>query len=110
MPPKSYRGLVAGRCFSGAFLVVDFLAVVPVFAWAPAAPFRFAAGFRPAVGAAPEATRDPCFARCRVFLGAASAVDDSVKAAIRASISIFIVLGIQRFSRSQQVEISLRLR
>jgi hypothetical protein len=46
------------------------------------------------VGAAPEATRDPCFARCRVFFGAASAIDDSVNAAIKASITIFIVLAI----------------
>ncbi len=82
--------MVVGRFFV-AFFAADFFAV-PGFA---AAAFVLAAGFFAAVaaGAAPDDTRAECFARCRVFFGAAaSTIDDSVKAAISATNRAFIVL------------------
>jgi len=74
------------------------------------AAFFFAAGLA-VLAAAPDATRDECLARCRVFFGAASATEDSAKAAIIATTSIFNVLRImESSSRSEQVAAGSRLR
>jgi hypothetical protein len=60
------RGFVVGRRFAGAFLTAGFcaalLACTRVGDFAADA-FFFAAGFLPGVSAAPDATRDECFAR-----------------------------------------------
>ena len=103
-----YFGLVDGCDFAGAFFAagfvaveLDFAGVVDDFFLAPAAFVDEAAG-----AAAPDATRDECFVRCRVvFFGvAASATDDSAKAAISATTSILIVLRIIRIDlRPQQL-------
>ena len=95
--------MVVGRRFAGAVLAAGVfafpagaLARVPDFA---VAAFFFAPGFLPAVvAAAPDDTRDECFARCRVFFGAAASAmeEDSANAAISATTSIFIDLRIMR--------------
>jgi hypothetical protein len=83
-----YRGLVVGRLLvvfvaAGFLAAPDFVAVALCFV---------DAGFFAAAAGAPDDTREECFARCRVFFGAAaSAIDDSVKAAIRAINRAFIV-------------------
>jgi hypothetical protein len=91
-------GFVEVFGFAGAFLAAGFdeavelaLAVVP-------AGFFLGVVCVALVGAAPDETRDECLVRCRVlFFGvAASATDDSAKAAIMATTSIFIVLRIIR--------------
>ena len=80
------RGLVVGFfvvCFAARFFVA------PGFV----AAFFFAAGALAVVAATPDDTRDECFARCRVFFGAAaSAIDDSANAAIKAINRAFMVL------------------
>lgn len=101
-------GLVDGGVFAGAFFAagfdavdVDFAGVADDVFLAPAAFVDEAAG-----AAAPEATRDECFVRWRVvFFGvAASATDDSAKAAIIATTSILIVLRTIRIDlRTQQL-------
>ena len=92
---SSQRGLVAGRRFAGAFFAAGaFLAALACALAFPVAAFFFAAGFLPVV-AAPDATREECFARCLVLFGAAaSALDDSANAAMSATASIFMVLRI----------------
>jgi hypothetical protein len=99
--------LVDGCDFAGAFFAAGFVAVELDFAGvvddflAPAALVDEAAG-----AAAPDATRDECFVRCRVaFFGvAASATDDSAKAAISATTNILIVLRTIRIDlRPQQL-------
>jgi hypothetical protein len=87
-----YRGLVVGRLVVEVFFAAGFFVVPGLVATAC---FFAAADFFAAVaaGGAPDDTRDECLARCRVFFGAAaSAIDDSVKAAIRAINRAFIVL------------------
>jgi hypothetical protein len=93
---RRQRGFVVGRRTGGAF----FFAVDPAFApVCEAEAFFFAAGFLPAGTGAPEATREECFVRCLVFFGAAaSAVDDSVSAAISATTNIFNVLRTMRLT------------
>jgi len=96
---RRYLGLVVGRRFAGALFAVDLCAEAPAFARACVVALFFAAGFLPVVAVAPDATREECFTRCMVFFGAAaSAIDDSAKAATSATTSIFIVLRTMRTS------------
>ncbi len=89
---RCQRGFVLGRRFAGVFFVVLALALGRA-----GAGFFFADGFAAVVAAAPEETRDECFVRCLVFVGAAaSATEDSAHAATRATTSTFSVLRIMR--------------
>jgi cytochrome bd-type quinol oxidase subunit 1 len=110
------RGLVVGRRFAGAFFAAPACAAPLAFACARAGAvtaFFLAAGFLPVVALAPDETRDECFARWRVFFGAAASAIDvvSANAAISAITSIFIVLpAIRSFLRGEVNWNRLRLR
>ena len=115
--PDGQRGLVVGRRVAGAFFPgAPACAALFAFACAPACAvvaFFLAAGFLPVVALAPDDTRDECFARWRVFLGAAASAIDvvSANAAISATTSIFIVLPAIRSSLRGEVNWNrLRLR
>jgi hypothetical protein len=99
--------LVDGCDFAGAFFAAGFVAVELDFAGVVDDFLARAALVDEAAGAAaPDATRDECFVRCRVvFFGvAASATDDSAKAAISATTNILIVLRTIRIDlRPQQL-------
>jgi hypothetical protein len=89
----------AGVFFAAGFFVVPApVAFVRALAGGCAAGFFFPAGLRVVVTAAPDATRDECLVRCLVvfFVTAASAIDDIVKAAIRATRISLIVLPAMR--------------
>jgi hypothetical protein len=85
---STYRGFVVCRRFRAGF---------PATAGFRAAVFFLIAGFLAVVTVAPDddETRDECLARWRtIFLGAASAIELTVKAATSAISNIFIVLRI----------------
>src|SRR5512140_550126 len=106
-PARDQRGLVDGRRFAGAFFAPGFCAVAFALAWVrdlATGAFFLATGARPLV-TAPDATRDECFTRCRVFFGAvvASAIDDSANVAMSATRSIFSVLRAMRTSSEASI-------
>jgi hypothetical protein len=96
-----HLGFVVGRRGAGALRATSGLCdEACALARARAAAARlFVSGLFASGTTAPEATRDECLVRCLVFFGAAaSAVDESAKAAMSATTSIFIVLRIRSAS------------